>query len=67
MLYKRRDKKGRINAVQEVVSALNTTQLIKEMVITNSYFTKSALHCLARSNEIELWDRRKIKQLYALD
>lgn len=56
---KRQERSVGINAVQEVVSAIKHYTADKGMVITNSYFTKSA-YCLARSNEIELWDRKKL-------
>ena len=48
-----------IAAVQQVVGAINYYQANKGMVISNSYFTQNAER-LARSNNIELWDRDKL-------
>lgn len=45
--------------MQEVVSAIRYYQADKGMVVTNNYFTKYAYN-LARSNEIELWDRKSL-------
>lgn len=47
-------------AIQEVVAGLRYYGLSKGMVITNSYFTESAIK-LAESNEVVLWDRDMLK------
>jgi hemerythrin-like domain-containing protein len=44
------------SAVQEVVAAKAFYGCPKAMVVTNSYFTKSA-RLLAEANQVELWDR----------
>jgi HJR/Mrr/RecB family endonuclease len=54
---KRRKNVIGVNAVQEVVSAIRYYQADKGMVVTNNFFTRNAYN-LARSNEIELWDRK---------
>ncbi len=43
----------------EVVSAIRYYQADKGMVVTNNYFTRYAYN-LARSNEIDLWDRKSL-------
>lgn len=54
-------------AVQEVAAGIKYYNLSKAMVITNNYFTKSAIE-LAISNDVTLWDRsllkEKIKEVY---
>ncbi|SDC00764.1 Restriction endonuclease [Pelagirhabdus alkalitolerans] len=47
------------NAVQEVVAGLKYYKLSKGYVITNNYFTDSAIK-LAESNNIVLWDRDEL-------
>lgn len=47
-------------AVQEITASLNYYNCNKGMVITNNYFTKSAIE-LAQSNNIILWDRDILK------
>lgn len=49
------------SAIQEVFSGLNYYHLNKGMVVTNNYFTKSAIE-LAKSNNIILWDRSMLKE-----
>lgn len=49
------------SAIQEVVAAKAHYNCIKSLVITNSYFTKSAME-LANSNNVELWDREKLEE-----
>ena len=50
-------------AIQEAVAAINFYNANSAMVITNNYFTKSAVE-LANANNVELWDRdRLIEQL----
>lgn len=48
-----------VSAIQQVVGAINYYQANKGMVISNSYFTPNAER-LARSNNIELWNREKL-------
>lgn len=61
-------------AVQEIAAGKNFYKCKKGMVVTNSYFTKSAIS-LAKANNIELWDRNvlvkklkkskiKVKKMY---
>lgn len=45
-----------ISAVQEVIGAKNYYKANKCMVVTNNYFTPNAIE-LAKSNDVELWDR----------
>jgi len=49
------------SAVQEVVAGINYYGCSKGIVVTNNYFTKSALE-LSKSNGIILWDRDMLKQ-----
>ena len=56
---KREERPVGISAVQEVTSAIKYYNADKGMVITNNYFTSYAYN-LARANEIELWDRKKL-------
>lgn len=55
------------SAVQEVVAGINHYNLSKAVVITNNFFTKSAIE-LALSNNVILWDRailkEKLKEVY---
>lgn len=48
-------------AIQEAVGAKAHYNCSKAMVITNSYFTRSAME-LANSNNVELWDREKLEK-----
>lgn len=48
------------SAIQEVVAGIKYHNLNKGMVITNRYFTNSAIR-LAESNQIILWDRVILK------
>lgn len=50
------------SSVQETVAGLNHYGLKKGIVLTTSYFTKSAIQ-LADSNDIILWDRDKLTEL----
>lgn len=52
-------KKVGIKAVQEIVSAKNFYNAHRCMVITNNYFTDSAIN-LAKSNNVKLIDRDKL-------
>lgn len=56
---KRKKSSVSISAVQEVVSAIKHYKADEGMVITNNYFTTNAYN-LARSNDIKLWDRKKL-------
>ncbi len=56
---KRWNQKIGVKAIQEIVAAIKHYKADKGMVITNNYFTKNAEN-LARSNEVELWDRSKL-------
>ena len=47
-------------AVQEIVAGIKHYNLDKGMVITNNYFSRSAI-ALAKDNNIVLWDRDTIK------
>ena len=49
-------------AVQEVVASKNHYNCNKSLVITSSSFTKSAIS-LASSNNVELWDRKKLEEM----
>lgn len=53
---KRYSKKVTNTAIQEVAAGIKHYRLQKGLVITNSYFTDSAIE-LATSNDIILWDR----------
>lgn len=59
---KRLSTKVNNSAIQEVVGGLNHYQLQKGMVITNNYFTNSAIE-LSKSNDIILWDRDKLSDV----
>lgn len=48
------------SAIQQVVAGLKFHNCVVGMVITNSYFTKSAKE-LAKVNNINLWDRDKLE------
>jgi restriction system protein len=48
-----------VKAVQEIVSAVKYYKADKAMVITNNRFTENAYN-LARSNSVDLWDRKKL-------
>lgn len=58
------DKVG-IKAVQEISGAVGYYGADKAMVITNSYFTSSAVQ-LAKSNAVELWDRTQLIQRFQI-
>ncbi|WP_202818794.1 restriction endonuclease [Clostridium botulinum] len=49
-------------AIQEVTAGLNYYNCDKGMVITNNYYTNSAIE-LSEANNIVLWDRDMLKQL----
>jgi restriction system protein len=64
---KRYSKNVGIQAVQEVSSSMKHYKANKSIVITNSYFTKSAIE-LAKSNDVDLIDRDKlIKMLQVMN
>ena len=48
-------------AIQEVTAGMRYYGCNKGMVITNSYFTNSAIE-LANANDIELWDRHTLEE-----
>jgi restriction system protein len=50
------------DAVQEVLGAIAYYGADKGVVVTNSFFTKSAIE-LAKVNSITLWDRRVVTQM----
>lgn len=56
---KRYKNKVNIKAIQEAVAAMGHYQCEKAMVVTNSFYTKQAVE-LARSNRVELWDRKHL-------
>jgi HJR/Mrr/RecB family endonuclease len=49
-------------AVQEIAAAKNYYDADRAMIVTNSSFTKSAIE-LAFSNDVELWDGRRLKNI----
>lgn len=49
------------SAIQEVVAGLSFYQCDKAVVVTNSFFTDSAIE-LAKANGVILWDRNILKQ-----
>lgn len=49
-------------AVQEVSASMKHYKCDKAIVVSNNYYTKSAIS-LAKSNEVELWDREKLIKL----
>ena len=55
------DKKVTNSAVQEVLGAIAWYNVNKGVVVTNSIFTNSAKE-LAKRNNIELWDRKKVSE-----
>lgn len=59
-----REKVG-IKAVQEIVGAIGHYGAHRGMVITNSFYTKSAWE-LAKSNNIELWDRNTLIRTFKI-
>lgn len=59
---KKYDGKVSNKAVQEVAAAKNYYEADRAMIVTNSSFTKSAIE-LAFSNDVELWDGRKLKSI----
>lgn len=46
-------------AVQEVVAAKPFYKADQAMIVTNSFYTKSAIE-LAKANQVELWDRNRL-------
>jgi len=59
---KKYDGKVSNKAVQEIAAAKNYYEVDRAMIVTNSSFTKSAIE-LAFSNDVELWDGRKLKSV----
>jgi len=60
---KRKQGSVGIDAVQQVVAAIAYYNANLGMVITNSKFTENAKN-LAASNQIELWDREDLKNVF---
>ncbi|NES20594.1 MAG: restriction endonuclease [Symploca sp. SIO3E6] len=60
---KRKQSSVGIDAVQQVVAAIAYYNANLGMVITNSKFTENAKN-LAVSNQIELWDRDDLKNVF---
>lgn len=56
---KRWKKTVSVKAVQEAAAAVRYYSADQGIVITNNTFTRNAYN-LARSNDIELWDRKKL-------
>jgi len=56
---KRWKQKVGVKAIQEAVASIKHYQADRGIVITNNFFTSNARE-LAKSNEIELWDRDKL-------
>lgn len=52
-------------AIQEAVAAIKFYNASSAMVITNNYYTKSAIK-LANANNVELWDRDKLNEQLSL-
>ena len=61
---KRYKNKVGITAIQEIVAAKEMYNADRCMVITNSFFSKSAQE-LAQTNNVELWDREYLKDFKA--
>lgn len=49
-----------VGSVQQVVAAMPVYECNRAMVVTNSYFSQQAKE-LAKANNVELWDRKKLK------
>ena len=62
---KRYKKPVGIEAVQQISAARAYYKADKLMVVTNSYYTKAAKE-LAKSNNVELWDRDSINKLFIM-
>lgn len=56
---KRYSSKVSNKAIQEAVGAISFYDANNAIVVTNNYFTKSAIE-LAKKNNVELWDREKL-------
>ena len=52
-------------AIQEIVAGKAVYDCNKAMVITNSYFTPAGRK-LAEKNNVELWDRRKLMEVFQI-
>lgn len=59
---KKSNQKVSNRAIQEIVAAKSHYKADKAIVVTNSSFTKSAIN-LALSNDVELWDGTKLKDI----
>ena len=62
---KRYENNVGLSAVQQAVGAVAYYQADQAMVVTNRYFTKSAVN-LARQNDVELWDRNEIRRRFRI-
>ena len=62
---KRYNAKIGIAAIQQAIGAKGFYKTDRAMVVTNSFFTQSAKD-LARANDVELWDRNKIRQMFVI-
>ncbi|RQN11113.1 restriction endonuclease [Clostridium butyricum] len=49
------------SAIQEVVAGISFYKCDKAIVITNNFFTNSAIQ-LAKANDVVLWNREMLKQ-----
>lgn len=56
---KRWQQKVGIEAVQQIIGSINYYGASSGIVVTNSFFTRSAIN-LAAANNIDLWDRNKL-------
>ena len=61
---KRWSNKVGVKGVQEVVAARGHYRADLALLVTNSYLTKQA-HNLAKSNNVEIWDRDKLLKVIA--
>ena len=58
---KRYNNKINQSAIREVIAGMSIYNCIEAMVITNNYFTESAI-TLAKANKVILWDRNKLME-----
>lgn len=59
---KRWSSKVGIEAIQQIIGAKAYYKANNSIVITNNYFTSSAIN-LAESSDVELWDRKKLLEV----
>jgi len=60
---KRNKNKIGIKAIQEILGGMSYYSCSNGMVITNSFFTKSAWQ-LAKISKVTLWDRNKLSKVF---